>query len=1350
MVHVLHAHWSPASAPTQSGAILFWAEVPPESGAQRGSSRNHPFCAGADILRVLPGWEQAQAETFTLLLPSSTRRPLPSPQLGAGPGRRTKSPTLRPWNITGLRMDPVETVVTLMEWLDEERPPADVRLSASVVYWQRATALALEALAQQRLIPGLKRFDDGLYARWLPLLDGHRVASLGEAMPPVCRAGTDLSADESPAPEALLRDFLEETCDTLARAWTSDPGPAGDPSDPGSRWVHSLFGRRQPIGGSAAQLESLQRSHRLWLRNLGLGGDEHFRVALRLSAPDPVPDHQREQDTWLLEFLLQARDDPSLLVGATDIWRGGEALAGLRRLKDPQEKLLAGLGYAARFFAPLEHTLQKSSTSEGLKLNAQEAFSFMRECAPLLEEAGFGVLIPPWWNRSSARLRLRSRVSPASSSSDGEGVAQGMVSLEKLMNYRWELSLGEQTLSQQEFETLAALKSPLVRLRGEWVRLDPEQVEKALEFFSSRGSEIQNGGRELSPQEALRLGLGGVEQVEGLEVEDATFEDWLAEWFEHLDGERKLGTLPSPADLRADLRPYQQAGYSWLAFLRGSALGACLADDMGLGKTIQTLALFSRDQGQDLLKAPVLVVCPTSVVSNWHKEAQHFTPNLRLLIHQGPDRLQGDQFAKELEQTDLVVTSYTLLRRDAEMFQSVEWHAVVLDEAQNIKNPEAKQSKLAYGLQSGFRLALTGTPVENRLAELWSIMRFLNPGYLGPRKEFRRRFARPIEREGDEAALRDLHKLTRPLILRRLKSDPKVIQDLPEKQEMKVYAHLSEEQASLYEAVVQNVMEELEESEGIQRKGLVLSMLTSLKQVCNHPAQFLHEGMSNSEASTAAGGEVRSGKLLRLFELLDEVLSVGDRCLIFTQYKEMGEMLHQLLPERFACGVQFLHGGTSARKRTEMVRRFQEDEEGPQVFILSLKAGGTGLNLTRANHVFHFDRWWNPAVENQATDRAFRIGQKRNVEVHKFVCVGTLEDRRDDRAEKSSGRERSGHRRGLDHRALRPRTERDGNAQTGGNSVSRYRSRYRDYEFYPESRPIATDKGLKARSKRGEFTKNWWAARWIGALERLMDSNRLSRGRRYARQGQVLSIEERSGGVTAKVQGSRARPYRVDVELELFSDEQWEKVVDVLAGRAHFAARLLSGEMPEDIEEAFSAAGISLFPERRGELHTECTCPDSAVICKHIAAVHYILGERFDEDPFLIFRRRGRTEEQLTRALRPRRGAQESQESSDEDTDPEPESPPVPLEEEMESFWEAKQALEKVKVSITPPVVELSVLRRLGQPGFVGENLVSVLAPVYESISHAALRMDQGEEESMETDIETPANAHLSEENQNA
>lgn len=1016
MAYILHVHWRPASKPGE-GAVLFWAESLPAKRVKRSAPkdhpfRDHPFRANADTLDFwLGAGEREEAE---VLLPSNASGPFDS--VSGTSGRRKV--TLRPWRVPALRLAPTDAVPVLMEWLEADRIPENVRLGDSARYFQQASRLTLEALAGQRIIPGLERIDGGLYARWQPSLDGHRISQIAEAMPPVCRAlvcpSAETHSEANAAPEALLRNFLEESCDALARSWTSAPvslreisvmDPSQPGSDPGLRWARALFGSRRSISASEAQAESLQRSHRLWLRNLSLAGDEHFRVAFRLSEPKPGPDGEFEHadGTWPLEFLLQATDDPSLLIEADTIRNGTDALAGVRRLTEPREKLLRGLGYAARLFTPLERALQNGSTSQGVPgavaLSTDEAFEFMRENATLLEESGFGVLIPSWWSRASSRLGLKARVSSKSSKSASDRESSGMMGLDKLLDYQWELSLGGQALSREEFETLAALKSPLVQLRGEWVRLDPEQVEKALQFFATKDSE-EDGEGELDAAEALSLGLGGVEEIEGLEVEEVDFEDGIAEWFERLSGGRAMEPLDAPEDLLAELRPYQQTGYSWLDFLRAGGLGACLADDMGLGKTLQTLALLSRDKERVALSSPALIVCPTSVVSNWQKEAERFTPDLRVLTHQGSDRLQGEEFAEEMGRTDLVVTSYALLRRDAEMLGSVDWHGVVLDEAQNIKNPDAQQSRVACGLSAGFRVALTGTPVENRLGELWSIMRFLNPSYLGSRKEFRRRFARPIEREGDDAALGQLRKLTAPLVLRRLKSDPEVISDLPDKQESKVYCHLTEEQASLYEAVVRDAMAELDESEGIQRKGLVLSMLTSLKQISNHPAQYLHEGSLQKGTNVPETGETgRSGKLARLFELLEETVSAGDRSLIFTQYAEMGEMLHSVLSERFASGarpaVQFVHGGTPANKRTEMVRRFQEDEEGPNIFILSLKAGGTGLNLTRANHVFHFDRWWNPAVEDQATDRAFRIGQTRNVQVHKFVATGTLEERID-------------------------------------------------------------------------------------------------------------------------------------------------------------------------------------------------------------------------------------------------------------------------------------------------------------------------------------------------------------------
>ena len=410
---------------------------------------------------------------------------------------------------------------------------------------------------------------------------------------------------------------------------------------------------------------------------------------------------------------------------------------------------------------------------------------------------------------------------------------------------------------------------------------------------------------------------------------------------------------------------------------------------MGLGKTIQALTLLLQQKEQDGSEhLPTLLIAPTSVVTNWEREAARFAPSLRVLVNQGADRRKGEDLLAVVGSYDLVVTSYALLRMDIETLKEVNWRNVILDEAQNIKNPDARQTQAARKLQGSFRLALTGTPVENRLSELWSIMNFLNPGYLGSRETFRNDFSMPIERYRDNEATARLKKLVTPFILRRVKTDPRVIQDLPEKVESKVYVNLSEEQATLYEAVVNDVMEKVDSSAGLARRGLILSMLMQLKQVCNHPAQYLHQ--SAKEAEITYDG--RSGKLERLVEMLEEILEVGDRALIFTQFAEMGELLENYLPQALGSSVFFLHGGTPAKARDQMVRRFQEEEHAPPIFILSLKAGGTGLNLTGANHVFHFDRWWNPAVEDQATDRAYRIGQHRNVQVHKFVTVGTLEE----------------------------------------------------------------------------------------------------------------------------------------------------------------------------------------------------------------------------------------------------------------------------------------------------------------------------------------------------------------------
>jgi hypothetical protein len=410
-----------------------------------------------------------------------------------------------------------------------------------------------------------------------------------------------------------------------------------------------------------------------------------------------------------------------------------------------------------------------------------------------------------------------------------------------------------------------------------------------------------------------------------------------------------------------------------------------VANNILCHNTVQFLALLLHEKAEGRMDGPSLLVCPTSVISNWQREAQRFTPSLNVMVHHGPERLTGDKFAKEAAASDLVVTSYPLTHRDAKTLSAVQWACVALDEAQNIKNPETKQAQTIRKLKAERRVALTGTPVENRLSELWSIMDFLNKGYLGSLAEFKRTFAIPIERYRQLDQAERLKTMVQPFILRRLKTDPRIIQDLPEKIEMKEYCPLTREQATLYQAVVEDMLQQINDAEGIKRRGAVLAALMKLKQVCNHPSQFLKDGSAL---------ENRSGKLTRLIEMLDEALAEGDRMLIFTQFAEMGGMLKRYLQNHFGCEALFLHGSVPRKAREKMIDRFQQ-ETGPPLFVLSLKAGGLGLNLTRANRVFHFDRWWNPAVEEQATDRAFRIGQTRNVQVHKFVCTGTLEEKID-------------------------------------------------------------------------------------------------------------------------------------------------------------------------------------------------------------------------------------------------------------------------------------------------------------------------------------------------------------------
>lgn len=557
--------------------------------------------------------------------------------------------------------------------------------------------------------------------------------------------------------------------------------------------------------------------------------------------------------------------------------------------------------------------------------------------------------------------------------------------LSDLAAFQWEAALGDEVISADEFKQIAELKQPLVRWRGTWVLVDPVQLKSIGELLD-QASAVGT----MSRFEALSRALTGVADPTAPSSDiEVIVEGRIADLVAQMSSEDLLDEeIETPKSFAGELRPYQKRGLAWLVYQSRLGLGCCLADDMGLGKTIQLIAelLYHAEQAPNDTRG-TLLVCPTSVVGNWQRELERFAPSLKVVRHHGADRAAS---LEELEETmstpnTVVITTYGLARRDMEFLKQRMWSRFVLDEAQAIKNVASQRSQAVREIRAEFRVALTGTPVENRLSELWSILDFLNPGLLGTHEKFRRAYALPIERYQDPDALERMRRLVGPFIMRRVKTDPSIIQDLPDKLEMKVYCTLTREQATLYQALVDAAMSQIESSEGITRHGRVLALLTQLKQVVDHPGLYLREDDSSPR---------RSGKLTRLMEMLESVVDTGDRALIFTQFKQMGDLLVARLQEQFDVDVPFLHGGVPQGERDRLVERFQ-DAEGPPFFVLSLKAGGIGLNLTAANHVFHFDRWWNPAVEDQATDRAFRIGQKRNVQVHKLVALGTLEEKID-------------------------------------------------------------------------------------------------------------------------------------------------------------------------------------------------------------------------------------------------------------------------------------------------------------------------------------------------------------------
>ncbi len=1019
---VLHAAWG-AGGPAP---LVLWAEAAEKAvpGPRLSRSRReasgvpgaaHPFAApSAAVSDVLASGGSVgtghaarggAAGPATLLLPAHRGVPTPSPELVRLGGDAWQPPpagrfALRPFVVPALLLGAGDALDALVAFGDEGAP---VHVGASVRALARIGELALEAVAGGRVVPALEAEDDRYVARWAPLRterDRDRLALLNSALPPAACA---LGAVGDPGRlvdrvfdafvDVACRQALTRTDRAQGRVAVRSAGPLPAPD----AWLAALHDGDGRVEADPAALAALGRLVDQWRAPL-VTPSGSWRLCLRLHEPDEERSGGGAHDAgggahdagggahdagggahdagaaWHVELLLQAVDEPTLLVGAEEVWRAGESLRrAARTVELPQEVLLAELARAVPAFPELADALVEPAPTT-LTLDLDGAHRFLSEVAPVLELAGFGVLLPSWWRAPSARLGLRVR----SVAAPGFRAAGSRLTSSGLAVFDWEAALGDTRLGLAELRRLAELKAPLVRVRGQWTELHPEEIQRLVEFLS-----IGRGRRTMDLADVLRAVAGARVPEAGVPIVAVDAGGSLGAL---LRGElaESLEAGPTPAGFCGDLRAYQRLGVAWIRLLERVGVGACLADDMGLGKTATVLGVLQSDREEGSVRGPTLVVCPTSVVGNWRREVERFTPGLAVVVHHGATRAKGEALRREAEGADVVVTSYPLVERDRSVLASVPWARIVLDEAQQVKNPAAATTRAVRAIPAPRRVALTGTPVENHLGELWSIMEVLNPGLLGSQRSFREEFGVPIERYGDEDAAERLRTLTRPFVLRRSKSDRSIVPDLPDKLETTERCPLTREQASLYQAVVDEMLEKIAGTEGIERKGLVLATMLRLKQVCNHPAQYV------GDTSALAG---RSGKLERALEILEQVREAGERALVFTQFAQMGEMLQRHLVEHLRCRVGFLHGGVPRARRDELVAALQSPEGSMPVLVLSLKAGGTGLNLTAASHVLHYDRWWNPAVEDQATDRAYRIGQRRDVHVRKLVCAGTVEDR---------------------------------------------------------------------------------------------------------------------------------------------------------------------------------------------------------------------------------------------------------------------------------------------------------------------------------------------------------------------
>ncbi len=709
---------------------------------------------------------------------------------------------------------------------------------------------------------------------------------------------------------------------------------------------------------------------------------------------------KKPEGDWFLIFYLSLQDG-AITIPLNELWRGGSIKQKefLKLFEDEEhyiEIILRALSAASKIFPPIKRVFIEKIQHK-INLTPSEVVDFLKYPKDLLIQSGFNIVLPEVFMRGgkqrlSARLIIRSQ--------DHKEVKKGMSSvlpsmfnLNSMLEYKWEITLEGKKLREEEFNNLINSSEPLINVRGNWILVDQQDVE---DLQNIKESEMK------SYMDALKLGLTGKIQLRenGYEY-DVLVEGELEGIIERIQSVDALEQILCPPSFNGKLRHYQQAALTWMGNMTKMNFGLCLADDMGLGKTIQIIAfLLYLKETYPNNPGGVLVVCPTSILFNWHREFKKFAPSLEIILHHGAKRIKDVLKIPEfLKPHRIFLTSYGTIRNDIDFLETIEFSGIIIDESQNMKNYASKQTQAINKLKSQYRICLSGTPIENRLLELWSLFNFLNPGLLGSKKEFQNEYILPIERFQNQEVIDKLKVIIAPFIMRRLKSDKSIIKDLPEKNEMKILIELSKNQVKLYQELVEKTLKEIENEPSDKRKkqGLILGLLVKLKQICNHPYQYLKIDMT-SENDGVKMKEIisQSQKLERLLEMTDEVISNGEKVLIFTQFTQMGNILLKILEFKYDFNILYFHGGIPEKKRRVIVDEFQlEDMESPPILILSLKAGGTGLNLTQGTTVIHFDRWWNPAVEDQATDRAYRIGQKSVVSVYKFITSGTIEEKID-------------------------------------------------------------------------------------------------------------------------------------------------------------------------------------------------------------------------------------------------------------------------------------------------------------------------------------------------------------------